>query len=327
MRGRSEPASGSLVMLFMLGWGLIFVGAFFVRAVYFCIRQVVLGDEGRRSNETLECYRTMSSARREEIDNLRKNALLRCLSSFTLTLGNEHLLCCSGSQTDTTLSISSNEEDDEDSLTSEETCKEDLGDIEKGNNTVMETRDDLSQGKDSISREAAVSAIEYTHISIPLPGYDIAGINICSIEGEKQDRQVCKRWKLHSLFQTKDDNVGEEPQTEQTEPVTVTIINNTKPKQLLMVEKRSVPIFCAICLSEYEKCDRVCWSSNIECSHVFHEDCILQWLISSGKKRSMNQHFTRQPTDEELLENEFCPCCRQDFICVKQALHVSQESV
>ena len=84
MRGRSEPASGSLVMLFMLGWGLIFVGAFFVRAVYFCIRKAVLGDEGRRSNETLECYRTMSSARREEIDNLRKNALLRYLSSFTL---------------------------------------------------------------------------------------------------------------------------------------------------------------------------------------------------------------------------------------------------
>ena len=86
MRGKSseEPASDSLIMLFMLGWGLIFVGAFFVRAVYFCIRKVVLGDEGRRSNETLECYRTMSSARKEEIDNLRKNALLRYLSSFTL---------------------------------------------------------------------------------------------------------------------------------------------------------------------------------------------------------------------------------------------------
>eukprot|EP00986_Skeletonema_menzelii_P013030 scaffold7387_cov145-Skeletonema_menzelii.AAC.1 len=163
----------------------------------------------------------------------------------------------------------------------------------------METRDDLSQGKDSISREAAESAIEYTHISIPLPGYDITGINICSTEGEKQDRQIGRRWKLHSLFQTKDDNVGEEPQTEQTEPVISN--NNPKPKQLIMVEKRSVPIFCAICLSEYEKCDR--------------------WLISSGKKRSMNQHFSRQPTDEELLENEFCPCCRQDFICVKQALH------
>ena len=88
MRGKSgksseEPASDSLIMLFMLGWGLIFVGAF-VKAVYFCIRNIFLGDEGRRSNETLECYRTMSSARKEEIDNLRKNALLRYLSSFTL---------------------------------------------------------------------------------------------------------------------------------------------------------------------------------------------------------------------------------------------------
>eukprot|EP00986_Skeletonema_menzelii_P007910 scaffold3165_cov137-Skeletonema_menzelii.AAC.4 len=202
-----------------------------------------VGGRSSRHRETLECYRTMSSARKEEIDNLRKNALLRYLSSFTLdfssrvpfsksyycaqTLGNEHLVCCSGSQTDTTFSISSNEEDDEDSLTSEETCK-DLGDIEKGNNTVMEKRDDLSQGKDSTAADD--SAIEYTHISIPPPGYDIAGINICSIEGEKQDRQVGKRWKWSSLFRTADDNVGEEPQAEQTEPV----ISNNNPKQLLM---------------------------------------------------------------------------------------------
>ena len=227
------------------------------------------------------------------------------------------MLCCSGSQTDTTLSASK-EEVDEESLTLDEAGK-DLEDIEEGN------RDDLAQPKGNDSTAATDSAVEYTHISIPFPGFDIAGINICSIaETEKQERQTGKRLKLPSLYQTRDDIVVES-QTEQTESVTI----KDNQKQLLMTEKRSVPIFCAICLSEYEKCDRVCWSSNAECSHVFHESCILQWLMTSGKKRSMNKYFTRHPSDEELLENAFCPCCRQDFISVNanSALHGSEESV
>ncbi|KAK1735667.1 hypothetical protein QTG54_013830 [Skeletonema marinoi] len=285
----SSPASDSIIMLFMLGWGLIFVGAF-VRSAYICFglcfRKLLYGGErGRISDdddEPGEIYRIMSSARQEEIVDLRKNALLRYLSRFTLTLGDEHLLCCTGSLTDTDLSLSENEEVNDGSVTTDKTCKgtEKNGDIEKGN------KDDVE---------------------------DI-GIHICSLS-EKESSQEGNKWKLPSLFQTGDDDASEKSPTE---PVT---------NQQQTVEKRSVPIFCAICLSEYEKCDRVCWSSNTECSHVFHEDCILQWLISSGKKRSINQSFTRHPTDEKLLENEFCPCCRQDFICVRPALIGGEESV
>ena len=231
-------------------------------------------------------------------------------------------------QTDTTLLISKNEEEvGDESVTSNGSCKYNRnGDIEEGNNTVIETEDDLVQPQRNDSRyditqdnsnatAAADSTLEYTHISIPFPGFDIAGINICSIaETEKESKQRRKRCKFPWLSQTGSDNVAVEPQSEETETETVTTKDNQK--QLLMTEKRSVPIFCAICLSEYEKCDRVCWSSNKECSHVFHESCILQWLISSGKKRSMNHQFTRHPSDEELLRNELCPCCRQDFIFV-----------
>ena len=85
----SSYESDSLIMLFMLGWGLIFVGAF-VRSAYICFglcfRQLLYGGErGRISDdEPGEIYRIMSSARQEEIDDLRKNALLRYLSRFTL---------------------------------------------------------------------------------------------------------------------------------------------------------------------------------------------------------------------------------------------------
>mmetsp|Transcript_2686 Transcript_2686/g.4149 ORF Transcript_2686/g.4149 Transcript_2686/m.4149 type:complete len:179 (-) Transcript_2686:828-1364(-) len=170
---------------------------------------------------------------------------------------------------------------------------------------------------------ATAAADKYTHISLPLPGCDIEGKYICScsMEAEKEDRQEVKRRRLPSLFQTGDDDASEKQK-----PITITSDPNHHQQQQ-KVDKRSVPIFCAICLSEYEKCDRVCWSSNTKCSHVFHEDCILQWLISSGKKRSMNESFTRHPTDEKLLEHEFCPCCRQDFICVRPNLLGGEESV
>lgn len=49
---------------------------------------------------------------------------------------------------------------------------------------------------------------------------------------------------------------------------------------------------CAICLTEYENGDKVCGSNNKYCSHVFHEECIAEWLMT----------------------HEECPCCRHYFL-------------
>ena len=88
--GDSSFSPNSLIILFLLGWGFIFVGAF-VKSVYLCIRRFC-GYEGGRigEEETPECYRNMSSARQEEIDNLRKSALLRNLNRYTLV---RHVMC------------------------------------------------------------------------------------------------------------------------------------------------------------------------------------------------------------------------------------------
>ena len=83
----------SFTLLFIVGWGLVLLAAF-GRSVYMCIRKLFRGNETQRvSNDgtlrrgsriLLEMYRNMSSARRHEIDNLRKNAILRYLKGFTL---------------------------------------------------------------------------------------------------------------------------------------------------------------------------------------------------------------------------------------------------
>jgi hypothetical protein len=49
---------------------------------------------------------------------------------------------------------------------------------------------------------------------------------------------------------------------------------------------------CAICLEDYKQGDEVCWSNNRHCDHVFHRECIVEWLC----------------------RQDGCPVCRQDFL-------------
>uniref|UniRef100_A0A7S4QQ41 RING-type domain-containing protein n=1 Tax=Ditylum brightwellii TaxID=49249 RepID=A0A7S4QQ41_9STRA len=49
---------------------------------------------------------------------------------------------------------------------------------------------------------------------------------------------------------------------------------------------------CSICLMDYDGGNMLCWSKNPACSHVFHKDCILTWLMRS----------------------KICPCCRKDYV-------------
>ena len=57
---------------------------------------------------------------------------------------------------------------------------------------------------------------------------------------------------------------------------------------------RLIPPTCAICLLSYSPGCYVTWSSNPECIHVFHRDCILVWLLKK--------------------EEPLCPCCRREFV-------------
>jgi len=56
---------------------------------------------------------------------------------------------------------------------------------------------------------------------------------------------------------------------------------------------------CAICLEEYITRDIVVSSSNRDCPHLFHLDCILTWLCKSTC---------------DGANNCCCPVCRQLFI-------------
>ena len=82
-------------MFLSSGWCFLIAGAI-IKSIYFCIRRTFCGYEeeiiAEEEEETPERYRTMSSARQEEIDSLRETALLRNLNKFTLVRPPCHLL-------------------------------------------------------------------------------------------------------------------------------------------------------------------------------------------------------------------------------------------
>ena len=72
-------------------------------------------------------------------------------------------------------------------------------------------------------------------------------------------------------------------------------------------DRREVPIFCAVCIGEFEASERVCWSSNTECTHVFHHDCMLHWLKSVGKRAcKLQQSFSETPSVKQVMNFDIC---------------------
>jgi len=102
---------------------------------------------------------------------------------------------------------------------------------------------------------------QYSHICVPLPG-----------------QQSCES------------STNETDNTSETDS-----LKNDTPKT------RNVPNLCVICHEEYAVSDKVCWASSVDCTHVFHEECIVRWLTSLGWMKLKEQ---KEP--ENMIEEEKC---------------------
>jgi hypothetical protein len=166
----------------------------------------------------------------------------------------------------------------------------------EANLEAMEYNSKLHQ---STNLEVLECTGEHTHILVPLPGCTNGDEEVKSETSEP----VAKAARHSHLPRIKS---PQDKPSDEEEPAHSTDFN---------AAERAVPIFCAVCLMEYEVAERVCWSSNTECTHVFHEDCIVQWLVSSGRTKSKRRWFPDNPSEKRLMCYELeCPCCRQEFI-------------
>ena len=95
------------------------------------------------------------------------------------------------------------------------------------------------------------------------------------------------------------------------------------------VSTREVSKNCPICLSAYEPGESICYSSsNSECTHVFHCDCIIRWFVEMGRQNKdiVIRHYGSKALDEtSLLDYTLsCPCCRQPFVQQNEVLEENE---
>lgn len=123
---------------------------------------------------------------------------------------------------------------------------------------------------------------QYSHICVPLPG-----------------QQSCNETSTERTSNTS----GTSSKTEKS-------LND-------IPETRNVPNLCVICHEEYKMTDKVCWASSSECTHVFHEECIVRWLTRLGWMKLKEQKELENMADKDKCLNYDldCPMCRGKFIC------------
>lgn len=86
---------------------------------------------------------------------------------------------------------------------------------------------------------------------------------------------------------------------------------------------------CSVCLCPFELGEKVTWSSNPECPHLYHSECITPWLLTT---RNTKKEIENLPCPLVIGECEGaikfvqhqleCPVCRACFIDVSDVLAV-----
>jgi len=115
-----------------------------------------------------------------------------------------------------------------------------------------------------------------------------ANVNAFSqIEKNRKKIKLLRAFKKHTETVTKEQE--QDAATEEEHPV---VVDEDKKSENDFESQLSTG--CRICLDEYEENDKVILSSNPSCKHMFHQQCILEWLSSRDAPE--------------------CPCCRQCFM-------------
>jgi hypothetical protein len=167
--------------------------------------------------------------------------------------------------------------------------KEDLSERSLNNRIFKEKDMVISQ---SNSGETALS----TDIEAPPPVDDVAGISLD--DDEKDELLVDAFGDMNGIIFVPLAGVENDSKT---------------------TTRRFVPNGCAICLSGFDPGEKITWSYNSKCSHIFHHECVVHWYLTVGRKeqrkfRLLNPDLT--PEEELAMICKFpmvCPCCRQSF--------------
>ena len=141
--------------------------------------------------------------------------------------------------------------------------------------------------------------------------------DVAAQENKKEERRRELKESISNRLIVKE-WVSDDPQTESTEgdqdtsvpsqemvetPQSPAPTINSSPASCEMGSEDCEPLAaeeemvgCAICLSNFKPQQLVCESNNPSCRHIFHKDCMVDWLVN---------------------KNDSCPMCREVYLLVK----------
>ena len=157
----------------------------------------------------------------------------------------------------------------------------------------LTTKSETNKNNDD-SQAITTTAVDDDTTAIAAPqSVDAAILAITPSPSPPRDNPMSSLYQVDDPYVDDDDDEGN---AVLCIPCANNNISDESSKTIVTItQPRCVPATCIICLLQYEPGTYVTWSSNKECTHAFHRDCILMWLLKK---------------DEPYL----CPCCRREFV-------------
>jgi hypothetical protein len=222
--------------------------------------------------------------------------------------------CCQLIKSSSTASSSSEEEEDDDDQVVESTSTSTSTSRKTGNRKENQSTTEppgkgkQAGGEQKIKSKAAVSRSSITedaNKTVTAGNLDSSSIKMVSLasstllkklapvddsdDDDDDDEQGCKN-NYSSNTEVKDDvQEGETKELDIEEASLESYVDDDDD-----YDGSTVRQCCSICLEPFQVNQKVSWSSNIQCQHVFHHCCLRDWL----------------------LRKTGCPCCRQVFLGV-----------
>jgi hypothetical protein len=206
----------------------------------------------------------------EEAEKMKKEYIVQELSQFTKVIETADVFKSS--------KVQGSHQEEESSFSDANHLKDQGSDIEKGHNNEVSNSKSLVEGSD---------------------------VEQDTEKGEFNDR---------------DDSSPDDQDKEEQHNETLTVLRLPPPgsptygkgdeeNSITNTDLREAPGECSICLNEFKVGERVSWSPK-QCLHAFHEDCIIEWLLTLGRNSDDRRHTHTIKCDYKM----HCPVCRQEFI-------------
>jgi RING-finger-containing ubiquitin ligase len=91
-------------------------------------------------------------------------------------------------------------------------------------------------------------------------------------------------------------------------------IPNNQGQDSTQTNFREIIPECCICLNDFKSGDVISWSPQHQCSHSFHEECIVKWFLTLCERSEARRARRMNGVGCNLQ----CPVCRQDFISLSE---------